>query len=242
MGYAENRGDYWRARFKLATGKYDTVKDETGATVRFRSRREAQKAADDAEAAVRANRHRDPAAGRETFGEYASRWFAVQDLAASTMQNYRHHIEEHLLPVFEDVAMADILMADVAAWEKRERAAGYAEASIKTWRSTLHLILADAVDEGLRESNPAARRRGRGKRAGRSQRRGPEKAVTSASGILHLGERRRFCPAETMSSSPLCSRASRACAGVKSSVWSRSMSGRPRSGSSGSCMNSTRGS
>jgi hypothetical protein len=39
---------------------------------------------------------------------------------------------------------------------QRERAAAYAEASIKTWRSTLHLVLADAVDEGLRESNPAA--------------------------------------------------------------------------------------
>jgi integrase len=123
------------------------------------------------------------------FGEYASRWYAAQDLAASTMQNYRRHIEEHLLPTFEDVAVADILDSDVAAWEKSERAAGYAESSIKTWRGTLHLILADAVDEGLRDSNPATRRRGRGKRAGRSRRRGPEKAVTSALGVLLLAER-----------------------------------------------------
>jgi hypothetical protein len=105
------------------------------------------------------------------------------------MQNYRRHVEEHLLPAFEPMAVADIQSADVDAWEKRERAAGYAESSIRTWRATLHLILADAVEEGLRESNPAARRRGRGKRAGRSRVRAPEKAITSALGVLLIAER-----------------------------------------------------
>ena len=66
---------------------------------------------------------------------------------------------------------------------------GYAESSIRTWRATLHLILADAVEEGIRDSNPAARRRGRGKRTGRSRSRGPEKAVTTALGILLIAER-----------------------------------------------------
>jgi integrase len=189
MGFAEKRENYWRGRFKLEPGKYGTVKDAEGRAVRFRTRREAEQAANEAEAKVRAGTHRDPAAGRITFGEYVSRWYAAQDLAASTMQNYRHHIEEHLLPAFEDMAVANILASDVAAWEKRERAAGYAEESIKTWRSVLHLILADAVEEGLRESNPAARRRGRGRRAGRSRKRGPEKAVTSVLGTLLIAER-----------------------------------------------------
>jgi hypothetical protein len=99
-----------------------------------------------------------------TFGEYVNAWYERQDLAVSTMQNYRRTIEDHLLPAFQDFAVAAISPTDVALWEKRERALGYAEASIRLWRTTLHLILADAVDEGLRESNPAARRRGRGKR------------------------------------------------------------------------------
>jgi hypothetical protein len=88
------------------------------------------------------------------------------------MQNYRHHIEEHLLPAFEDKAIADILATDITAWEKRELAVPYALSSVKSWRATLHLILADAVEDGLRDFNPATRRRGRGKRAGRSRGRG----------------------------------------------------------------------
>jgi integrase len=189
MGFAEKRGDYWRGRYKLGPGRYGTVKDNTGATIRYRTRREAEQAANDAETKVRAGIHRVRPAARIKFGDYVSRWYAAQDLAASTMQNYRHHIEEHLLPAFEDWAVADIQKTDIAAWEKRERAAGYAESSIKTWRATLHLILADAVEEGLRESNPAARRRGRGRRAGRSRKRGPEKAVTTPLGVLLIAER-----------------------------------------------------
>jgi hypothetical protein len=65
----------------------------------------------------------------------------------------------------------------------------YAASSVRTWRSTLHVIFEDALDEGLIASNPAARRRGRGKRAGRSRYRGPEKVVTDALGILLTAER-----------------------------------------------------
>jgi integrase len=80
------------------------------------------------------------------------------------------------------------LRTDVDLWEKKERAV-YAATSVKTWRSTLHLIFEDAIDEGLITSNPAARRRGRGKRAGRSRDRGPEKVVTDPLGILLTAER-----------------------------------------------------
>jgi len=52
------------------------------------------------------------------------------------MQNYRHHIEEHLLPAFEALAVMEISLTDIALWEKAERAEGYAESSIKSWRST----------------------------------------------------------------------------------------------------------
>ncbi|MGH3678941.1 MAG: hypothetical protein ACRDT2_01235 [Natronosporangium sp.] len=42
------------------------------------------------------------------------------------MQNYRRHIEEHLLPTFEDWPLARIQRGDVNDWERKEKAAGYA--------------------------------------------------------------------------------------------------------------------
>ncbi|MGX1884455.1 LacI family DNA-binding transcriptional regulator [Streptomyces sp. NPDC055287] len=188
MGFAENRGTYWRARYKISTGKYGTLTDASGNTVRFRTKREAKRAADAEESKIRSGEWKDPAAGQITFGAYASRWYAVQDLAASTMQNYRRHIEEHLLPEFADLPLAAIQRTDVDAWDRKERAL-YAASSVKTWRGTLHLLFEDAVDEDLLSANPATRRRGRGKRAGRSRNRGPEKVITDPLGLLLIAER-----------------------------------------------------
>jgi hypothetical protein len=74
----------------------------------------------------------------------------------------------------------------VAGWEKQQRAAGYAESSIRGRCKVLHL--ADVVDEGLREANPATRRRGRGKRGGQSWKGAPEKTITAPLGILLVAE------------------------------------------------------
>ncbi|GIJ50916.1 hypothetical protein Val02_78020 [Virgisporangium aliadipatigenens] len=189
MGYAEKRGDYWRGRYKLPSGKYGTVTNAHGETIRFRTRREAKQAADDEEVKVRAGTHRDPAAGQELFGSFANRWFAVQDLRPSTMQTYRRHIEGHLLPAFEETPIGEIRPSDIAGWEKRQRAAGYAETSISGRRKVLRLILADAVEEGLRDANPAAQRRNRGRRTSRSRTRAPERAITTTLGILLIAER-----------------------------------------------------
>ncbi|KUL28376.1 LacI family DNA-binding transcriptional regulator [Actinoplanes awajinensis] len=189
MGFAENRGSYWRGRYKTAPGRYATVKDASGRVVKFRNRRAAEQAADEKEAEVRAGLLTVVASGQMLFSVWANTWYAEQDLAASTMQNYRRHIENHLLPAFGHLSLEDIDRAAVAEWEKAERAAGYAELSIKTWRATLHLILGDAVERGLQEVNPAARRRGRGRRDGRQGLRGKEKTVTTALGILLIAER-----------------------------------------------------
>ncbi|WP_083459567.1 site-specific integrase [Jiangella muralis] len=183
MGYPEKRGDYYRARFKRPDGGYGTL------TEKFATKAAARQAANDEEARIRSGRWTDPNAGQITFGDWANRWYAGLDLALSTMQNYKHHLEEHLLVEFEDRPLADISARDIDAWQSKERRSGYRPSSIKTWRSTLSTILADAVAEDLIDANPAAVRRGRGKRAGRSSRRGPEKVTTDALGALLIAER-----------------------------------------------------
>lgn len=189
MGFAEKRTGYWRGRYKVAPGKYETVKDAAGRTVRFRTRREAEQAADEAEVKVRAGELEQLAAAPMTFGAYVNLWYDRLDLAPSTMQNYRNRLEEHLLPAFEHHDLRSITEDAVRAWEQRERALKYAESSIKSWRALLHLVLADAQSEGRMPSNPATRRRGRGKRAGRSQKRAPEKTITTVLGTLLIAER-----------------------------------------------------
>jgi hypothetical protein len=57
------------------------------ATVRFRTRREAEQAANDAAAKARTTSPRTTVDSRESFGDYANRWYVEQDLAPSTMQN-----------------------------------------------------------------------------------------------------------------------------------------------------------
>src|SRR5690349_4974149 len=136
MGFAENAGDYWRGRYWDATGKKETVRDQsTGKPVHFPTKREAKRAADLAEAEdARQTRPRRTAADpRVTFGDFARSWYQGVDLAASSMQNYRRHIENHLLPEFETTVFREMSSVDVAGWEKKEQEAGYAAASIKTW-------------------------------------------------------------------------------------------------------------
>lgn len=188
MGYAEKRGDYYRGRYKIALGRYGTVKDAAGGTVKFRTKRDAEKAANDEESKVRARQWKDPSAGQILFGVYANTWYGGLELASSTMQNYRRHLEEHLLPEFENCPLADITPGDIVTWEKKELAAGYMPGSVRVWRSTLHTLLEDAVPD-LIGRNPATKRRGKGKRTGRAMSRGPEKVIVDARSALLLAER-----------------------------------------------------
>ncbi|MFL4905599.1 LacI family DNA-binding transcriptional regulator [Streptomyces sp. MMS24-I2-30] len=189
MGYGEKRGNYFRGRYKNEKGKYGTLKDEHGYVIKFKSKPAAKKAADAEEAKIRAKVWKDPDKGLETFAEYVERWFDDVDLASTSMDNYRRDIEGHLLPEFGDKPLKSITARDVSAWEKKIKEAGYAHESVTTYRARLHTVLSDAMDEELIDANPATRRRGRGRRAGRVRSRGPEKVTTTPLGILLIGER-----------------------------------------------------
>lgn len=121
-----------------------------------------------------------------SFAEYAASWYTEQALAPSTMQNYRWHIWGHLVPWFGEMPLDSIRRTDVAEWE-RSAAGAFAASSVRTWRATLHVILSDAVADGLIRVNPAERRRGRGRRLARG--RGPERVITDPWGALLIAER-----------------------------------------------------
>lgn len=193
MGYAEKRGSgtsaYYLARFSDGHGKWPSVKDDHGRAIRYKRKREAEKAADDEEAKVRGGKWSDPAAGRETFGQWVNLWYARQDLSPRTMGNYLLGIETILLPAFEHDALADITAARVAEWEQQLRAHGYKPESVRTYRGLLSVIMTDAVAAGKIDANPVSRPRGRGRRAGKARHRGAEKPVVDPLGALLLAER-----------------------------------------------------
>ena len=196
MGYAERvpspKGAYWRGRYKDPSGKYVSVRDEHSRVARFTGKREAEKAANDAEADVRNRRWRDPGAGSILFSEWADHWYSGLDLAESTMANRKRHLENHLIPFFGAMPMRDIEEggpALIARWEAKEKAR-YAPLSVKSWRGTLHVCLEDAKGRHI-TANPAELKPGRGKRSGRSVTGlgGSEKVITNTLGILLAAER-----------------------------------------------------
>jgi integrase len=189
VGYGEKvpspKGAYWRGRYKIAAGKYGTVRNADGDVIRYDTRRDAENAANDAEADVRAGRHRDRTRGQVTFGEWANRWYRKLDLAPSTMANYRQHIEYHLLPEFGSASLSSITADDVDEWESKEKIR-HRPSSVRTWRGTLHTILQDAVPEQI-PVNPVTRKRGRGRRTGKSRNR--KKVITYPLEGLLIAER-----------------------------------------------------
>lgn len=210
MAYAEKvkspKGTYWRGRYADGSRTlkdkpaYVSVRDEAGRVMRFRTKSEAAKAAEDAESDVRNNRVRDPKAGEVTFLRWSSTWYAGLDLSDNTMANRKRHLQHHLIPFFGDKTMAAIEAggeALIREWESHEKKEGLqkngrepAPLSMKAWRATLHVCLEDAVGKHI-DANPAARKPGRGKRSGRkvTTLQGGEKAITDSLGILLVAER-----------------------------------------------------
>ncbi|WP_245245798.1 LacI family DNA-binding transcriptional regulator [Streptomyces lonarensis] len=202
MASAEKRTDrigrtYYRARYIRPDGKKATVKGSDGKAIEYPTKLTAKKAAraaqDAADAAAKRGRWVAPEEGLVTLSEYLhgpageGGWLSRHELAASTEQNYRNHLR-HAEQRFGDTVLGDIRPEQITAWEKQKKSAG-SPVSAATYRRMLHLVLEDAVEDGILQSNPAKQRRGRGKRAGRSSSRGPEKAVTDSLGILLLAER-----------------------------------------------------
>jgi integrase len=200
MAYAEKRTArgkiYFRACYQRPDRKaQDYVKDADGKAVRYPTKTTAQKAAEAAEAAAfeaaKKGRYVPPeqerAAAQVTFGAFAQEQMAELSLADSTMQNYPRSLA-HLLPTFGDKVIRDITEGMVNAWE-RDQLKTCAASSVRTYRSLLHRLLADAVDAGHADKNVAERRRGRGRRHGRGRRRGPEKQITTMLGALLIAER-----------------------------------------------------
>lgn len=136
MGYPEKRGKgaaaYYRGRYYDLDGKLQTVKDEFGDTVRFHRATDARKAANDAEADLRAGRKtaaqaaaepEEPEAPAITVGEwYRDTWRPAQQYdSINTEQAYDGHWKRHIAPRWESEPIGEILPINIQAWENELR-------------------------------------------------------------------------------------------------------------------------
>ena len=159
MAYAEKRGNLWRARWRGPDG---TLESKSG----FRTRKAAEDHAHDRAAAIRNNTYVDARAGRITLTEWVNLWFPALDLEPTTMNNYRYMIEVHILPAFGDRTLGSLTAEEVAVWEINLVTSGLTRRTAHDARSTLATVLADAVPRYI-TVNPAARRRGKGRKGQR---------------------------------------------------------------------------
>lgn len=137
----------WRARWRTPEGASRSKNFPRKADAeRFLTRIEASK--------LDAN-YIDPAAGRVTFGAFATAWLAAQTFDASTREAVASRLRVHLLPAFGNVEIRHIRPSMVQAW-LRDRQERTAPRSVRVLLANLSGILGAAVEDGLIARNPCA--------------------------------------------------------------------------------------
>jgi integrase len=159
MAYTEKRGNLWRARWRDPDG---TLESKPG----FVDRKAALEYGRDQEAAIRNHTYVDPRKGQLTVAEWTNQWFPALDLEPATLDSYRYMIEVHILPAFGDRTLASLTTEEIATWEAGVAASGLSRRTAREARSTLANLLNDAIPRHL-TTNPAARRRGKGRKGER---------------------------------------------------------------------------
>jgi integrase len=181
MAYAEKRGTLWRARWQAPDG---TTASKSG----FVEKSDAINYGRDQEAAIRNRTYVDPRE-RMTLIDWVNVWFPGLDLEMSTLDNYRYFIEVHILPHFGEWELRALEQhpEEVVKWERR---LPVSRRTAREARSTLTNLLNDAIPRYL-SLNPAARRRGKGRKGQRriAEAERNEKPWTSPLQALLLAER-----------------------------------------------------
>lgn len=166
MPFTEKRGNRYRVRWRLPDGSYRSAsRDDFGEP--FLTEEAAYAYGLNQEADIRRGIYKDPRADGLTFGEYAESWYASLDLERSTMQNYQRMLTGHIMATFQHVPLVKITPNMVERWERSVVEAGYARSTARTARAVMSSLLDDAVRAGRIPTNPAARPRGKGRKADR---------------------------------------------------------------------------
>ncbi|WP_169792443.1 site-specific integrase [Actinoplanes rectilineatus] len=125
-----------------------------------------------------------------TVAEWSNIWFPALDLEPSTLDSYRYLIETFILPKFGSDALISLTQENISKWEKAFAAEGLSQKTASNARGTLSAMLADATPRYI-PLNPAAKRKGKGRKGGSRVERMEKEAKVWASPlqVLLIAER-----------------------------------------------------
>ena len=104
-----------------------------------------------------------PAVDREiTVDEYAKRWLRQieSELKPRTLRSYQQQLKRHVLPAFGHFKIRALHRGHIKAVLVDKRAGGLGKNSVRLIRTTLSVMLSDAVEDGVILANPALQLRG----------------------------------------------------------------------------------
>ncbi len=97
----------------------------------------------------------DSRMARTTFGAWANEYLAtIVHLRAVTRGDYERQLRVHILPAFQDAAIAQISQVDVRRFIAELRAAGLAPKTLQKIRLVLRRVLETARSSGAIRANP----------------------------------------------------------------------------------------
>ena len=168
MSVRKRKGDHkrpWQVDYRDGGGKRRSKQ--------FATKKEADAFAATAAVEVREGVHVADSA-TVTVAAAGKLWIGAAELSGlerSTIQQYRQHVNLHIVPFIGTTLLSKINVPAVRAFEDRIRAAERSPAMIRKVLASLSTLLADAQERGLVARN-AARDRRRGRSGDRQDRRG----------------------------------------------------------------------
>ncbi len=145
----------------LYMARYTTENPNTGKTERKAIYAKTRKEAADKLAEALANRNKGLVfdAGKQTVGEYVTRWLedsAKGDLAPRTYHNYRLQVRRHIVPAVGKLKLSRLTAAHVQSLYAQKLRDGLKPSSVRYIHAVLHRSLEQAKRWRLLQFNPAS--------------------------------------------------------------------------------------
>ena len=92
-----------------------------------------------------------------TLDAYADRWLEqiTSSVEPRTLASYRENLRLHIRPIFGDVKVRGLHRGHIKALLAKKRTEGLSKNSVRLIRATLSVMLGDALDDGILQTNPA---------------------------------------------------------------------------------------